>query len=85
MAGYSQDNSLTDHPIEGSAQATASPQGGPDDTCATGHCTAVSESDCRVTVDKLTELLKETYESSETRPAGKIRAITSLAKLHSLM
>ena len=44
-----------------------------------------AEAESGVTVDKLTDMLMDTYESDETRPAGKIRAITSLAKLHGLM
>ena len=38
-----------------------------------------------VTVDKLTDMFMDTYESDETRPAGKLRTIESLARLHGLI
>ena len=41
-----------------------------------------AETDYGITVDKLTDMLMDTYESSDTRPAGKLRAIMGLAKLH---
>ena len=44
-----------------------------------------AEAEHGVTVDRLTDMLMDIYESSTTRPAGKIRAITSLAKLHGLI
>ena len=44
-----------------------------------------AEADYGVTVDKITDMYMEIYESSETRPAGKMRAIIGLAKLHGLM
>ena len=44
-----------------------------------------AEAEHGVTVDRLTEMYLEIYESSETRPAGKMQAIIGLAKLHGLM
>ena len=44
-----------------------------------------AETDYGVTVDRLTAMLMDTYESDTTRPAGKLRAIEALAKLHGLM
>ena len=44
-----------------------------------------AETDYGITIDRLTEMLMDTYESDETRPAGKLRAIEALAKLHGLI
>ncbi len=44
-----------------------------------------AEAEHGVTVDKLTDMLMDTYKSDETRPAVKLRAIESLARLHGLI
>ena len=44
-----------------------------------------AEAEHGITVDTLSDMLMDTYESSDTRPAGKMQAILSLAKLHGFM
>ena len=40
-----------------------------------------AEAEYGVTIDRLTDMYMEIYESDETRPAGKMQAIISLAKV----
>jgi|GEM_PF-4068376 len=84
MAGYSQKNSLATQQKEAHKLLHH-----PHVTRRISELQAIAlrcaEAEYGVTVDKLTEMLMDTYESDETRPAGKLRAIESLARLHGLI
>ncbi len=84
MAGYSQKNSLTTQQKEASKLLQH-----PMVIRRIGELQAIArrraEAEHGVTVDRLTDMYMEIYESSETRPAGRIQAIKGLAKLHGLM
>ena len=84
MAGYSQNNSLTTQQKEAHRLLHH-----PQVTRRIGELQGIArrraEADYGVTVDSVSRMLLDIYESSTTRPAGKIQAITSLAKLHGLM
>ena len=84
MAGYSQNNSLTTQQKE-AHKLLHNPKVAPRIAELQAKARRRAEAEHGITIDRLTEMLMDTYESDETRPAGKIRAITSLAKLHGLM
>ena len=84
IAGYSQNNSLTTQQKE-AHRLLHHPQVAPRIRELQAIARRRAEADYGVTIDRLTEMLMDTYESSETRPAGKIWAIESLARLHGLM
>jgi phage terminase small subunit len=84
MAGYSQNNSLTSQQKE-AHKLLHNPMVAPRIRELQAKARRRAEADYGVTVDRLTEMYMEIYESSETRPAGKLQAITSLARLHGLM
>ena len=83
-AGYSQNNSLTTQQKE-AHRLLHHPKVAPRIQELQAIARRRAEADYGVTVERLTAMLMDTYESDTTRPAGKIRAITSLAKLHGLM
>ena len=47
-----------------------------------GNARRRAEAEYGITVDRLTDMYMEIYDSSDTRPAGKMQAIVGLAKLH---
>ncbi|MFA9476137.1 MAG: terminase small subunit [Filomicrobium sp.] len=83
MAGYSQNNSLATQQKE-AHKLLHHPKVAPRISELQAIARRRAEAEYEVTIDRLTDMLMDTYESNETRPAGKIRAITSLAKLHGL-
>ena len=84
MAGYSQNNSLATQQKE-AHKLLHNPMVAPRIRELQAKARWRAEADYGVTVDRLTEMYMEIYESSEMRPAGKLQAITTLARLHGLM
>ena len=84
MAGYSQNNSLTTQQKE-AHKLLRNPKVAPRIRQLQANARRRAEAEYGVTVDRLTDMLMDTYSSDETRPAGKLRAIESLAKLHGLI
>ena len=83
-AGYSQNNSLTTQQKE-AHKLLHNPKVAPRIAELQAKARRRAEAEHGITIDRLTEMLMDTYESDETRPAGKLRAIIGLAKLHGLM
>ena len=83
-AGYSQGSSLTTQQKE-AHKLLHNPKVAPRISELQAKARRRAEAEYGVTIDRLTEMLLATYESSETRPAGKMQAVISLAKLHGLM
>jgi len=84
MAGYSQGSSLATQQKE-AHKLLYNPKVAPRIRELQAIARRRAEADYAVTVDKLSEMYMEIYESNETPPAGKIRAIIGLAKLHGLI
>ena len=84
MAGYSQNNSLATQQKE-AHKLLHHPHVSRRISELQANARRRAEAEHGVTVDRLTEMYLEIYESSETRPAGKMQAIIGLAKLHGLM
>ena len=84
MAGYSQNNSLATQQKEAS-KLLHHPKLAPRIRELQAIARRRAEAAYGVTIDRLTEMYLEIFQSSGTRPAGKMRAITSLARLHGLM
>jgi phage terminase small subunit len=84
MAGYSQNNSLATQQKE-AHKLLRNPKVAPRIRELQAIARRRAEAEYGVTVDSVSRMLLDIYESGTTRPAGKIRAITSLAKLHGLM
>ena len=83
-AGYSQDSSLTTQQKE-AHKLLHHPKVAPRIRELQAIARRRAEADYAVTVDRLTDMLMEIYERDETRSAGKLRAIESLARLHGLI
>jgi phage terminase small subunit len=83
-AGYSQGSSLTTQQKE-AHKLLHNPKVAPRIHELQAIARRRAEADYAVTVDRLTDMLMDTYSSDETRPAGKLRAIIGLAKLHGLI
>ena len=81
MAGYSQGSSLATQQKE-AHKLLHHPKVAPRIHELQAIARQRAEADYGVTIDRLTDMLMDTYESDETRPAGKLRAIEALAKLH---
>ncbi len=84
MAGYSQNNSLTTQQKEGH-RLLRHPEVAPRIRELQANARRRAEAGYGVTVDRLTDMHMEIYDSGETRPEGKLRAIEALAKLHGLI
>jgi len=84
LAGYSQKNSLATQQKE-AHKLLHHPKVAPRIRALQAIAHRRAEADYGVTIDSVTRMLLDICESSTTRPAGKIRAITSLAKLHGLI
>ena len=83
-AGYSQGNSLATQQKE-AHKLLHNPKVAPRIPELQAKARRRAEAEYGVTVDKLTDMYMEIYESRETRPAGKLRAIEALAKLHGVI
>ena len=83
-AGYSQSNSLTTQQKE-AHKLLRNPKVAPRISELQAIARRRAEADYGVTIDRLTDMYLEIYESGDTRPAGKMRAIVGLAKLHGLL
>ena len=83
-AGYSQGSSLTTQQKE-AHKLLNNPKVAPRIRELQAIARRRAETDYGVTVDALSAMYLEIYQSSETRPASKMRAIVGLAKLHGLM
>jgi phage terminase small subunit len=84
MAGYSQNNLLATQQKE-AHKLLHHPKVAPRISELQAIAPRRAEAEYEVTIDRLTDMLMDTYESNETRPAGKMPAIRSLAKLHGLI
>jgi phage terminase small subunit len=80
-AGYSQGSSLTTQQKE-AHKLLHNPKVAPRIRELQANARRRAEAEYGVTVDRLTDMYIEIYESSGTRPAGKMQAIIGLAKLH---
>ncbi len=80
-AGYSQNNSLATQQKE-AHKLLHNPQVAPRIRELQAKARRRAEAKHGVTVDKLSDMYMEIYESSETRTAGRIQAVIGLAKLH---
>ncbi len=84
IAGYSQNNSLPTQQKE-AHKLLHNPKVAPRIRELQAIARRRAEAEHGVTIDRLTDMYMEIYESSETRPAGKMQAIIGLAKLHGLI
>ena len=80
-AGYSQGSSLTTQQKE-AHKLLHNPKVAPRIRELQAIARRRAETDYGVTVDALSAMYLEIYDSSDTRPAGKMQAIVGLAKLH---
>ena len=80
-AGYSQGSSLTTQQKEGH-KLLHHPKVAPRIRELQAIARRRAEAEYGVTVDRLSAMYMEIYESNDTRPAGKMQAIVGLAKLH---
>ena len=83
-AGYSQNNSMATQQKE-THKLLRNPEVAPRIRELQAKARRRAEADYGVSVDRLTDMYLEIYESRETRPAGRIQAIIGLAKLHGLI
>ena len=83
-AGYSQSNSLTTQQKE-AHKLLRNPKVAPRIRELHAIARRRAEADYAVTVDRLTDMYLEIYDSSDTRPAVKMQAIFFNAKLHGLI
>ena len=83
-AGYSQGSSLTTQQKE-AHKLLNNPKVAPRIRQLQANARRRAEAEYGVTVNRLSDMYLEIYESSDTRPAGKMQAIVGLAKLHGLM
>ena len=80
-AGYSQNSSLTTQQKE-AHKLLHHPKVAPRIRELQAKARRRAEAKHGVTVDKLSDMYMEIYESSDTRSGGRIQAIRGLAKLH---
>ena len=80
-AGYSLNNSLTTQQKE-AHKLLHNPKVAPRIEELQAIARRRAEAEHGVTVNRLTDMYLEIYESGDTRPAGKMQAIIGLAKLH---
>ncbi len=81
MAGYSQNNSLPTQQKE-AHRLLNHPKVAPRIAELQANARRRAEAEHGVTVDRLTDMYMAVYESSDTRPAGKMQAVAGLARLH---